>query len=101
MRTHILRSTQTNFCRSSTAHLEHPLAATTSHAGTYGTYSASNCTGTVSQSVDFDCDVDGAGLYNAANCENNTNLVQDTGLRYTWIPVAKVCAVATSTREAT
>ena len=69
----------------------------TSRAGTYNSYSASDCKGTVTQLTSYNCETDGSGWYNAANCAGNTaitNYMGDNGVRYTWNSAASTAIAA-------
>ncbi len=69
----------------------------TSRAGEYNQYSASDCKGTVTKWSDYNCDTDGGGLYNAANCVGNTaitNAMGENGVRYTWNSAASTAIAA-------
>ena len=69
----------------------------TSRAGKYRSYSASDCKGTVSELFDYNCETDGGGIYNAANCVSNTaitNVMGENGVRYTWNSAASTAIAA-------
>ena len=69
----------------------------TSRAGFCREYAASECMGSVTENSVWDCEVDGDGLFNAANCVSNTaivNMLGESGVRHTFNSAASTAIAA-------
>ena len=69
----------------------------TSRAGFYREYAEPECMGSVTEISSWDCEVDGDGLFNKANCVSNTaivNMLGENGIRYSWNSAASTAIAA-------